>query len=169
MRENARNWLAIAWLGLLALGSEGLWRQTRAQAVGFQPVVSSFPSGVTLGVTPAVSADRRYVRMSLGVTFTDLLGFDTFLVPAAVSGGFGGVEGVGGGLGGVAGMNAGGGAAGGGFRATGLGDPRAPGGEIPEGLATMAADPFTEALHSPITTPSAEGTIVAPSNDELKS
>ena len=85
----------------------------RAQAVAFQPVVTPFPSGVTLDVTPTVSADRRYVRMGIGVSFTSLLGFDTYWVPAAVSGG--GMNGTIGGLGGL-GMGMGGGMGAGGGR-----------------------------------------------------
>src|SRR5262249_15607166 len=66
-----------------------------AQAVAFAPTVSAFPNGVTLNVTPVVSADRRYVRMTVKPLFTGLLGFDTIAVPAGGSGG-----GVGGGGGG---------------------------------------------------------------------
>ena len=97
----------------LALGSS---RETSAQAVAFQPVVGSFPNGVTLPVTPVVSADRRYVRMTLNPQFNAIEGFDPFSVPGAVAGGgsglgAGGLGGLGGGAGGL-----GGGAAGGGFR-----------------------------------------------------
>ena len=46
-----------------------------------------FPNGVTLQVTPVVSADRRYVRMTLSPNFNALEGFDTIQVPAAVGGG----------------------------------------------------------------------------------
>ena len=69
-----------------------------------------------LDVTPAVSADRRYVRMTLGVNFNELIGFTTYQVPAAVSGGgagmngpLGGLLGGGGGLGGAGGLGGGGG------------------------------------------------------------
>ena len=61
-------------------------------AAAFQPQVSSFPDGVQLFVTPVVSADRRYVRMSLSPIFTTFLGFDTFNVPVLV-GGAGGLTG----------------------------------------------------------------------------
>jgi hypothetical protein len=82
--------------------------EAQAQAVAFQPVVSAFPSGVTLPATPVVSYDRRYVRLTLAPQFTDIEGFDTFSVPAAVSGGGinGGGLGLGaGGLGGLGGVN----------------------------------------------------------------
>lgn len=58
-----------------------------AGAVAFTPQISTFPDGVQLFVTPVVSADRRYVRMSLSPFFTTFLGFDTFSIPAAVGGG----------------------------------------------------------------------------------
>jgi len=80
----------------------------RAQAVAFQPEVSPLFSGALVTVTPVVSADRRYVRLSLDTSFTHVNGFTTYLVPAAVSGG--------GGAGGMMGLNGllGGGGAGGG-------------------------------------------------------
>lgn len=84
--------------------------------VAFQPTVSSFPDGVTLGVTPVVSADRRYVRMGINPVFTGLQGFDSYSVPAAV-GGFGGMPA---GLNGVGG-GGGGGRGGGGMPSVGLG------------------------------------------------
>jgi type II secretory pathway component GspD/PulD (secretin) len=58
-----------------------------AGAVAFQPQIQTFPDGVQLFVTPVVSADRRYVRMSLNPVFTTLEGFDNFIIPAAVGGG----------------------------------------------------------------------------------
>lgn len=58
-----------------------------AGAVAFQPQIQTFPSGVQLFVTPVVSADRRYVRLSLSPFFTTLDGFDNFTIPAAVGGG----------------------------------------------------------------------------------
>jgi type II secretory pathway component GspD/PulD (secretin) len=58
-----------------------------AGAVAFQPQIQTFPDGVQLFVTPVVSADRRYVRMSLNPIFTVLEGFDNFVIPAAVGGG----------------------------------------------------------------------------------
>ena len=55
-------------------------------SVAFLPTVASFPNGVQLLVTPVVSADRRYVRMTLSPVFTAIEGFDTIQVPAAVGG-----------------------------------------------------------------------------------
>ena len=66
-------------------------QQVQAQAVAFSPVSASFPNGVQLNATPVVSADRRYVRMSLNPQFTALEGFNTYTIPiAAVAGGGGG-------------------------------------------------------------------------------
>jgi type II secretory pathway component GspD/PulD (secretin) len=58
-----------------------------AGAVAFQPTIGQFQDGVQLFVTPVVSADRRYVRMTLAPVFNSLQGFDTFTIPAAVGGG----------------------------------------------------------------------------------
>lgn len=87
-----------------------------AQAVAFAPVIGSAPDGVFLPVTPVVTADRRYVRLSLSPMFFGFDHFDTFIVPAAVGGGGagglggGGLGGLGGGgLGGLGGGGAGGG------------------------------------------------------------
>jgi hypothetical protein len=69
-------------------------------AVAFQPTIATFPDGVMLNATPVVSYDRRYVRLGVDPQFTTLEQFNTFVIPAAVSGGG---LGVGGGLGGVLG------------------------------------------------------------------
>ena len=55
-------------------------------SVAFLPVPASFPNGVTLNVTPVVSADRRYVRMTLSPFFTAIESFNQISVPAAVGG-----------------------------------------------------------------------------------
>jgi len=75
-----------------------------AQGVAFQPVVGAIPNGPTLGVTPAVSIDRRYVRLGVNAQFIGVEGFNTYLVPGAVGGGPGGPGALGGiGLGAVGG------------------------------------------------------------------
>lgn len=76
-------------------------------AVAYQPFVAPYFNGVTLDVTPVVSADRRYVRMTATPFFNTVNGFTTYSAPlAAVSGGgVVGGGGGGGGAGGFAGMN----------------------------------------------------------------
>src|SRR4051794_31029073 len=99
-------WFIAAGLAWLTLAPAA-----RGQGVAFQPVVGAIPNGPTLGVTPAVSVDRRYVRLGINPQFIAVEGFNTFLVPAAVGGGPGGPGALGGvGLGG----GGGGGAVGGG-------------------------------------------------------
>lgn len=117
------------------------------QAIGFQPVPAPFPSGTILDVTPAVSADRRYVRLSLNPTFSVLNGFTNYTVPAAVSGGGAGMNGAIGGLGGAGGLGALGG--GNGVRSVGLGGPTVAGAAPGLILGTPAGDPFEQALRSP--------------------
>jgi type II secretory pathway component GspD/PulD (secretin)/tetratricopeptide (TPR) repeat protein len=58
-----------------------------AGAVAFSPSIGQFQDGVQLFVTPVVSADRRYVRMTMSPIFQTLIQFDTFTIPAAVGGG----------------------------------------------------------------------------------
>lgn len=106
-------------IGLIAiLGGAGLilaqgTGSAQAQAVAFSPVIGTAPDGVAMGVTPAVSADRRYVRLSVGANFTAVDGFQNINIPlGAVAGG----PGPGGGAGG--GAIAGGGI--GGFRSFGV-------------------------------------------------
>jgi type II secretory pathway component GspD/PulD (secretin) len=55
-------------------------------SVAFVPQPAPLPNGVTLQVTPVVSADRRYVRMTLSPFFNTINGFTTIQVPAAVGG-----------------------------------------------------------------------------------
>ena len=55
-------------------------------SVAFMPTPAPLPNGVTLTVTPVVSADRRYVRMTLAPVFNAIDGFTTIQVPAAVGG-----------------------------------------------------------------------------------
>ncbi len=63
-------------------------------AIAFAPSIASFPNGVTLSVTPVVSADRRYVRMTLSPVFTALEGFTNITTSLGAVGG-GGVGGLG--------------------------------------------------------------------------
>lgn len=78
--------VAVAF-GLITLGIQGLVPHARGQAIAFEPVIGLAPTGSTLGVTPVVSADRRYVRLSVTPFFNVVNGFSTFGIPGAVSGG----------------------------------------------------------------------------------
>jgi len=60
-----------------------------AGAVAFQPQVGVLPDGVQLSVTPVVSSDRRYVRVSLAPQFTTVDSLTTLTFPAAAVGGGG--------------------------------------------------------------------------------
>ena len=73
--------------GLITLGVQGLLPHARAQAIAYEPVIGQALTGSTLGVTPVVSADRRYVRLTVNPSFNVLNGFSTFGIPGAVSGG----------------------------------------------------------------------------------
>jgi len=101
-------------VGLIMVLGWGFNSGARGQSsIAFVPDIGSIPTGETLTVTPAVSADRRYVRLTVDAFFNGLLGFTTINIPGAVSGGFGGGGGVGGGLGGGVGGGLGGGVGGG--------------------------------------------------------
>ena len=90
-------------LGLFALAG-GLSSPAKAQ-IAYVPEIGAIPSGATMTVTPAVSADRRYVRLSVNAFFNDLNNIQTFSFPGGAVGGgnFGGFGGFGGGI--AAGMN----------------------------------------------------------------
>jgi hypothetical protein len=99
---------------LLAVGS-------RAEAqIAYVPGIGFIPSGETMTVTPAVSADRRYVRLSVDAFFNSFNGFTAFNIPAAVGGG--GFGGVGGGFAGMNGVIGQGGFGGGGAGFGGAGN-----------------------------------------------
>lgn len=76
-------------LGLLPVVANG--------AVGFQPIVQSIPTGINLNVLAVISADRRYVRLSLSPQFQQVTDIFTF---SFATGGAGGGVGIGGGQGG---------------------------------------------------------------------
>ena len=76
--------IALLLVSLVAPGG------AKAQSVGFQPGIGVLNDGVSLNVTPVVSADRRYVRLSLDAQFQSVTGLSNFPIPAAVSGGGGG-------------------------------------------------------------------------------
>lgn len=90
-------------LGLFALAG-GLQSPAKAQ-IAYVPDIGAIPIGSTMTVTPAVSADRRYVRLTVNAFFNDLNNIQTISFPGgAVGGNFGGgFGGFGGGI--AAGMN----------------------------------------------------------------
>jgi type II secretory pathway component GspD/PulD (secretin)/tetratricopeptide (TPR) repeat protein len=65
-----------------------------AGAVAFTPTIGTLPDGVTLTVTPVVSADRRYVRLSLAPFFQAVNQLQSFSFGGAAVGG-GGLGGLG--------------------------------------------------------------------------
>jgi type II secretory pathway component GspD/PulD (secretin)/tetratricopeptide (TPR) repeat protein len=56
-----------------------------AGSVAFLPTPAPLLDGVFLSVTPVVSSDRRYVRLTMSPTFQTFAEFQTFPVPAAVA------------------------------------------------------------------------------------
>ncbi|MFN7805794.1 MAG: hypothetical protein ACK5TO_17380, partial [Planctomycetaceae bacterium] len=88
-------------------------------SVGFQPVITMLPDGISLTVLAVISADRRYVRLSLSPLFSAVTRVDTFQ-SASGGAGFGGGGG-GGGQGGLGGGGGLGGAGGGGLGGGGFG------------------------------------------------
>jgi hypothetical protein len=141
-----KGWLGalIAILPLMAGLIEG---SVRGQAIGFQPVPAPLPNGTILDVTPAVSADRRYVRLTLNPTFSVINGFTNYSVPAAVSGGGVGMNGPIGGLGGAGGLGGLGGATG--LRSVELGGTTVAAAAPGLVLGQPAGDPFEQAAHRP--------------------
>jgi hypothetical protein len=76
-------------------------------AVAYQPVIGFVPNGVAVEVTPAISADRRYVRLGVNPYFITANGFTTYQSQLAAVGGTG-FAGMNGAIGGVgAGMGSG--------------------------------------------------------------
>ena len=107
MTTIGRKWTSAA--AMVFVVAAGTWsgNVARAQAVAYQPNVASLLNGAALQATPVVSADRRYVRLTLTPYFNTINGFTTYSAPlGAVSGG-GGIGG--GGLGGLGGLGGGGG------------------------------------------------------------
>jgi hypothetical protein len=112
MTTIGRKWRAAA-LGLIVASWAWFGNTASAQVVAYTPQVSAILNGAALQATPVVSADRRYVRMTLNPFFQTVNGFTTYTAPlAAVSGGgVGSIGGIGGG--GVGGGGIGGGGVGG--------------------------------------------------------
>jgi hypothetical protein len=107
-------------VALIAVCFSGLSSFARGQGgIAFIPIPAPALSGETMTVTPAVTPDRRYVRLSVNGYFNAINGFTNYTAPlGAVSGGGGG----GGGGGGLGGGLGGGGLGGGGFGGAGGAD-----------------------------------------------
>ena len=159
MRERKPGeWVEIRSAACGILLGLGMFATTTAHAqfgyaggVAFQPGLGSVLDGAALNVTPVVSADRRYVRMSLTPYFNGVQGFQTVVVPGAVSsgGGFGG------------GLN--GGFGGGGNRGFGSVGPGALG---PGAIPAQSGAPFLP-LAPPLTDPLANAFVVASQPEPL--
>lgn len=121
MTPIVRKW-GVAAVGLVAASGAWFGGTARGQAVAYTPQVSAILNGSAMQVTPVVSADRRYVRVTVNATFNTVNGFTTYTAPlGAVSGGGAGSIGGGGtgaagggGAGGLGGIVGGGGVVGGG-------------------------------------------------------
>jgi hypothetical protein len=118
-------------LGLVTVWVQCLGTDTFGQggAVAFTPTIGLAPTGETMTVTPAISPDRRYVRLSVNPFFNVVNGFSSFTTPLGAVGGAGGNAVGGGGLGGA--LGGAGGLGGGGLRAVGFG---AAGGNFDAGM-----------------------------------
>jgi hypothetical protein len=79
-----------AVVALLVLGN---FHSSAKAQIAYVPEVGLIPTGATMTVTPVVSADRRYVRLSVNAFFNDLNFFSTFSFPGGAVGGgnFGGL------------------------------------------------------------------------------
>jgi type II secretory pathway component GspD/PulD (secretin) len=102
-------------------------------SVGYQPIIQTLPDGISLTVLAVISADRRYVRLSLAPLFSVVDPGEpfSFLGGGGAGGGqAGGQGGLGGGGGGFGGGGQGGGGFGGGFGGIGgLGGGQGGGGQ----------------------------------------
>src|SRR5436853_5284427 len=78
-------------------------------SVGFTPQITVLPEGVSMTVQAVISADRRYVRLTVVPSFTAITDVQTFSFASGV--GVGGQTGFGGGQGGGGGGFGGGGGA----------------------------------------------------------
>lgn len=56
-------------------------------SVGFTPIIANIPEGVSLTVSAVISADRRYVRLSVNPNFTNVTDVFTFSFQGGTSGG----------------------------------------------------------------------------------
>ena len=131
MDSISRNWRIAAAPALIVATWAWFEAAASGQVVAFQPQISAILNGSAMQVTPVVSADRRYVRVSVNAYFNTVNGFTTYTAPlgavsgggiggGGIGGGGGGQGGLGGGLGGIGG---GGGGVGGNGGLAGMGGP----------------------------------------------
>lgn len=115
--------------------------------VGFQPIITTILDGVSLTVQAVISADRRYVRLSVAPFFqnvTDVFTF-SFIGAGAAGGGAGG--GVGGGLGAIGvGGGVGGGLGGGVGGIGGIGGQQQQGQQGAAAAAITVQQPVTDTV-----------------------
>ncbi len=135
MRDAGSWWgAAVLAAGLMLTLAPG---RAEAQAVAFQPNVATIPDGVAMSAVPAVSADRRYVRLSVNPSFQTVDAITNIGIPF-------GVAGMGSGTGTAAGAAALAGAGfpgAGGFRS--VGTPMGMNGPVAAGAGTIARSPAT--------------------------
>ena len=113
----------------------------------FCPPLLRFPAGSCSTSHRPSRPTGAYVRMTLGVNFNELIGFTTYQVPAAVSGGGAGLNGP---IGGILGGGGLGGAGGVGGR--GVSVPTGPIAPVTDpgfGYGQTSGDPFEQALKAP--------------------
>src|SRR5205823_5268060 len=86
----SRSLKTLAAFGLIvALGGDFDSVARGQGAVAFVPTIGFVPNGATMTVTPAVSADRRYVRLGVHPYFNTINGFTTYSAPLGAVGGTG--------------------------------------------------------------------------------
>ncbi len=89
------NMKRVAFLALGVFSLLGCMETTAKAQIAYVPNIGFVPTGATMTVTPAVSADRRYVRLGVNAFFNDFNGFTTVSFPGGAVGGgnFGGFGG----------------------------------------------------------------------------
>ena len=54
----------------------------RGGAIGFQPVITNIREGIGMSAMAVVTGDRRYVRLAIAPTFSQIIGVDKFTIPS---------------------------------------------------------------------------------------
>lgn len=63
-----------------------------AGVLAYQPIINVVPSGTAMAVRPTVSADRKYVTLSIQAQQTQVIRLQSFTVVAGLGGVVGGVQ-----------------------------------------------------------------------------